>query len=102
MNLDIQTKEELEAKKLNYVKVGQVLSELGYLPFNLAPDSVERELLFDLWNILKGEETDGVTVGNLRVMLLAIQGIVLDDMIFEDQKTVDTNRTSTFHLKCDL
>jgi hypothetical protein len=48
---------------------------------NLAPDSVERELLFDLWNILKGEETEGVTVGNLRIMLLAIQGIVLVEML---------------------
>jgi hypothetical protein len=63
---------------------------------------VERELLFDLWNLLKGEETEGVSVGNLRIMLLAIQGIVLEDMLSEDLKLVEISRTSNFQLKCNL
>jgi len=28
------------------------MTELGYIPANIAPDSVERELLFDMWNLL--------------------------------------------------
>lgn len=36
------------------------MTELGYIPTNIAPDSVERELLFDMWNMLKGEENSGI------------------------------------------
>jgi hypothetical protein len=57
---------------LNYVKLGQLLTELGYLPANLKPDSIERELLFDLWNLLKGEENNGIKIKNIKSLLLAI------------------------------
>lgn len=86
LNEDLKTPEELDKKKLNYVKVGQLLTELGYLPLNLAPDSVERELLFDFWNLLKGEEQGGVSVINIKVMLFAIQGIVLEEMVSKDRE----------------
>lgn len=46
----------------------------------MAPDSVERELLFDMWNILRGEETNGISVINIKKMLLAVHGINLDHL----------------------
>ena len=39
------------------------------------PDSIERELLFDLWNLLKGEEHNGITIANILKVLFAVQGI---------------------------
>jgi len=53
------------------------LTELGCIPISITADSVERELLFDLWNILKGEENNGVSILNVKKMLLAVQGINL-------------------------
>lgn len=41
--LDIATLDKLT---LNYIKVGQVLADLGYISPNTAPDSLEKELIF--------------------------------------------------------
>jgi hypothetical protein len=67
-----KTWEEIGQKRINYVKLGQLLTELGFLPMNLTPDSVERELLFDLWNMLKGEDFNGISIDNLKKILLII------------------------------
>lgn len=64
--------EEIGQKMINYVKLGQLLTELGFLPTNLTPDSVERELLFDLWNMLKGEDFNGISIENLKKIVLII------------------------------
>jgi hypothetical protein len=48
------------------------MTELGYIPTNIAPDSIERELLFDLWTMLQGEENSGVMIINIKKILLAI------------------------------
>jgi hypothetical protein len=63
---------ELEQKKLNYVKLGQLLTELGFIPLNITSDSIERELLFDLWNLQKGELNNGITIRNIKKVLLAV------------------------------
>ena len=60
------------------MKLGQLLTELGYIAPNIAPDSVERELLFDMWTMLQGEENSGITVLNVKKTLLALQGICID------------------------
>ena len=65
--------------KINYVKLGQLLTELGFLPVNMTPDSVERELLFDMWNLLKGEQNNGITINNLRKVLLVVEGLSAPD-----------------------
>lgn len=69
---------EYDDKKLNYVRLGQLLTDLGYISPNIAPDSVERELMFDLWTMLNGEENSGISVLNIKKTLLAIQGICID------------------------
>ena len=69
---------DFDDKVINYVKLGQLMTEMGYLPVNASTDSMERELLYDLWNLLQGEENSGVRVLNIKKLLLAIQGISLD------------------------
>jgi hypothetical protein len=78
-NKVLQEQMQLENTKINYVKLGQLLTELGFLPLNLTPDSVERELLFDLWNILKGEDKEGISLLNLKRVLLVVQGLKKQD-----------------------
>ncbi len=63
---------EYDHKNINYVKLGLLMTELGYIPANIAPDSIERELLFDLWNMLQGEENSGIQIMNVKKILLAI------------------------------
>lgn len=61
--------------KLNYVKINKLMTELGFIPYtiNTAPaDSVEKELLFEMWNLLKGEELNGITLMTLKKFFLAI------------------------------
>lgn len=48
------------------------MSGMGYIPSNVAPDSIERELLFDMWNLLQGEENSGISVLNIKKALLAV------------------------------
>lgn len=69
---------EYDDRRLNYMKLGQLVSDLGYLPAAAPADSAERELLFDMWNMLQGEELGGVPVLSLKKMLLAVQGICID------------------------
>eukprot|EP00347_Sterkiella_histriomuscorum_P013308 403365213 len=82
---------EYDNKKINYVKVGQLMSELGYISANIAPDSVERELLFDMWNMLQGEENSGIMIANIKKFLLAIQGICIDQVEGRMGQTFDNN-----------
>ena len=86
---------------MNYVKLGLLLTELGFVPVNVAPDSVERELLFDMWNMLKGEETSGVSVLNCKKFMLAVQGITLDKGDSESSKVTqeldNTNKSCVFY-----
>lgn len=73
----IETEEPLEQSnaQLNYVQTGRLLTEMGYLPLNMPSEGVERDLLFDLWNQLEGENRNGVSSNNLKTLLLAVSGI---------------------------
>lgn len=51
------------------------MTELGFLPINLGTDSIERDLLFDLWTVLEGEKNYGVSIKNLQKITLSILGI---------------------------
>lgn len=77
------------------------MTELGYLPLNLAPDSIERELLFDMWNLLKGEDSNGITVRNIKKMLLAVQGIHLPTGEHEYLSTMKKSMISSNQIDFD-
>ena len=42
----------------------------------MSQDSEERALLYDMWVILKGEETESVYVENLRVLIQVIMRMI--------------------------
>ena len=57
------------------MQTGRMLTDMGYLPINMPSEGVERDLVFDMWNQLEGEQRGGVLTGNLKKMLMAITGI---------------------------
>lgn len=61
---------------LNYRKTGELLVLMGYISGNPVHQAQERILLANLWKGIGGEENEnGVTRENLRVALLAVQGV---------------------------
>jgi len=61
---------------LNYKKAVDLLIKLGFMhhPCEGIKFDVQRErqLLFDMWRALKGNENDGVTIRNFKLLLLGI------------------------------
>lgn len=51
------------------------MTELGFLPFNLPADCEERDLVMDIWAMTKGEEKGGISIENLRTILVVVSGI---------------------------
>ncbi len=47
---------EIAIKRVNYMIIGQLLEELGYIPSKTKAESVERELLYELWALFEGEK----------------------------------------------
>ena len=69
---------------LNFQKFINVLTKLGYLPRDKAPEQHEEDLAKDLWTLVKGEDNHGVSFNTLRVVLLNIIGIRVRDREYED------------------
>lgn len=63
--------------KLNYFNTSEILKEMGFMfsdqDHNDKAD--ERMLFADFWKCLKGDENDGVSIENLKRLLLSIEGL---------------------------
>ena len=53
---------------------------------SMQSESVERALLFDLWRVLKGEQTEVVYLENLRVMVQVITRLIDAKRVYEPKK----------------
>ena len=57
----LQEKEYVKNKKLNYLKLKELLIQMGMINEAAATsDSTERVLLYDLWKVLRGEEKEEI------------------------------------------
>ena len=61
-----------------------VLTKLGFLPRDKAPDQSEEALCNDLWTLIKGEDNKGVNFNTLRIVLLNIIGIRVRDREYKE------------------
>lgn len=50
-------------------------------------DTPERQILYDLWKILRGEDTETIYVENLRVLLQVILRLIDPKRVIDVQKT---------------
>lgn len=56
-----------------------VLTKMGFLPQDKAPNADESQLCNELWGLVKGEENGGVTFETLKVVMLNMIGIKVRD-----------------------
>ena len=78
----------LHGVPLNYLRFKDMLISLGLLT-ELAyskQDSPERQILYDLWKILRGEDTETVYVENLRVLVQVILRLIDPKRVIDVQK----------------
>jgi len=61
-------------KPIPYEQTGSVMTTLGFLSYNIQPDSADFALFQELWEVLDGENREGVTQNNLLYALLIIRG----------------------------
>lgn len=60
---------------LNYKKAVRVLTDLGFMHshmFGKNHNNTERQLMFDIWRNLKGNENNGINIRNFKLFLLAV------------------------------
>mmetsp|Transcript_20670 Transcript_20670/g.19682 ORF Transcript_20670/g.19682 Transcript_20670/m.19682 type:complete len:111 (+) Transcript_20670:487-819(+) len=84
-NEEEKTKEDrafVKSKKLNYLKLKELLIQLGMINEHSAnSDSQERVLLYDLWKVLRGEEKEEVALNDAKLLLMVIMRITTDKRI---------------------
>lgn len=68
------------------------MKSVGLLPGNKNPETVDQQLLQDLWTLVRGEENQGVSQDTMRVVLLNVIGTRVPDR--EYKKTADADETS--------
>jgi len=65
-------------RKLNYYHTSEMLKDLGFMFTDQDHnDKAEERMLFvDFWRWLRGDDNDGVTSDNLKILLFCIEGIM--------------------------
>ena len=64
---------KISSLKVNYLRLKELLLSLGLISEAAAnSDSSERALLYELWKALRGEEREEVSLGDVKVLILAI------------------------------
>jgi len=76
---------------INYFTANEILIDMGFLAINGIETNEERILFVDLWRSMKGDESDGVTDKNLKIMLGAIEGFMFD--------TQQPNKLNVLHME---
>lgn len=67
----------MNKKKLNYLKLKELLIHLGMINEASAnTDSNERVLLYDLWKVLRGEQKEEIVLEDAKVAIMGILRIV--------------------------
>lgn len=79
----------IEDNVINYFNANQILIEMGYIFSQNNTESNEERILFvDLWRCLKGDEKEGVKTKNLKLFLLAIEGLIASTLQPEENKEI--------------
>jgi len=56
------------------ISVAYLFSLLGYLSKGSSENSKEKHLFYDLWTLIKGEESKGVSFDTIKTILFTIHG----------------------------
>mmetsp|Transcript_46069 Transcript_46069/g.33844 ORF Transcript_46069/g.33844 Transcript_46069/m.33844 type:complete len:153 (+) Transcript_46069:535-993(+) len=66
---------------LNYIKLKELLGQLGMVSETAANDSVERVLLYDFWKALGGEQSEEVPLDDAKIAIMAVMRVTADKRI---------------------
>lgn len=102
-NMASEEKDWQETQPIQYHPCGSILTTMGFLPHAMAPDSNNFNKFNELWKLIGGEQTGGVSVENLQYVLLIIRGADLADKEekFPADKTKDFALQSITRLNAD-
>ena len=70
----MNTSNETSEDRMNLISTAYLLTMLGYLSKKGTEDSQEKNLFYDLWTLLRGEDSLGITFKALKNILLIING----------------------------
>lgn len=81
----------LHGQPLNYLRFKDILIQLGLLTeMSYAnSESPERQILYDLWRILRGEETETIYTENLRTLVQVILRLIDPRRVIDTSKRMD-------------
>lgn len=65
---------ESNPERLNLISTAYLFTLLGYLSKQGYQSDEEKNLFYDMWTLLKGEESGGVTFDSIKKIILTIHG----------------------------
>jgi len=57
---------------------------MGYLSKSSHGSSEEKDLFYDLWTLLQGEESGGITLNTMKTIILTIEGFLKGENIDQE------------------
>jgi len=94
-NMASEEQEWNDTQPIPYQPCGSILTTMGFLPQAMAPESNDFIKFKELWRLLGGEETNGVSVENLLYLLMIIRGA---DLASREEK-FPTDKSKEFALQ---
>ena len=70
----MNTSNDIPEERMNLISTAYLLTMLGYLSRKGTEDSIEKNLFYDLWTLLRGEDSAGITFVTIKKTLLIING----------------------------
>lgn len=81
------------AERVDIKTAAYIFTALGYLSTQGKEDDEEKNLFYDLWTLLQGEESNGVTFDSLKRILLTITGFYKGVDVKYDNTNMKSNVT---------
>lgn len=79
-------------ERFNLITTALLLTTLGYLSKASQDNDEERNLFYDLWTLLDGEKSNGITFDTAKAILLTIEGfhkgVTMNNDTFEDSSII--------------
>jgi hypothetical protein len=73
-SLNLTENNELLEQRFNMISTAYLFTAMGYLSKTSNSDSYEKNLFYDLWTLLRGEESNGITFESAKTILITILG----------------------------
>lgn len=73
-SMNLSENNDLLEQRFNMISTAYLLTAMGYLSKSSTSNSYEKNLFYDLWTLLRGEESNGITFESAKTMILTIHG----------------------------